>query len=199
MAGIEKEFDGVARPLPGASIGYLPQEPNLEYETVQECIDSAVSSSRAILDQYNELSMSLADPSISEEDMTKTMSKLETISDKIEAENLWELDRMVERAMDSLRCPPGDAKTSVLSGGEKRRVSLCQLLLGSHDMLLLDEVSCGLLSTFDFCCSIFHFTHAVIVIHVVCRASKPTNHLDAESISWLEQFLDKFQGTVVCM
>ena len=145
MAGIEKEFDGVARPLPGASIGYLSQEPILEYETVQECIDAAVSSSRAILDQYNELSMSLADPSISEDDMTKTMSKLETISDKIEAENLWELDRMVERAMDSLRCPPGDAKTSVLSGGEKRRVSLCQLLLGSHDMLLLDEVGYGLL------------------------------------------------------
>jgi ATPase subunit of ABC transporter with duplicated ATPase domains len=139
MAGIEKEFDGIARPLPGASIGYLPQEPILEYETVQECIDSAVSSSRAIIDKYNELSLSLADPDISEEDMTKTMSQLESIGDKIEAENLWELDRIVERAMDSLRVPPGDAKTSVLSGGEKRRVSLCQLLLGAHDMLLLDE------------------------------------------------------------
>ena len=108
---------------------------------MQECIDSAVASSRAILDKYNELSMSLADPDVSEEDMNKAMSQLETIGDKIEAENLWELDRMVERAMDSLRVPPGDAKTNVLSGGEKRRVSLCQLLLGSHDMLLLDEVS----------------------------------------------------------
>jgi len=139
MAGIEKEYDGIARPLPGASIGYLSQEPILEFETVQECIDSAVASSRAILDKYNELSMSLADPDVSEEDMNKAMSQLETIGDKIEAENLWELDRMVERAMDSLRVPPGDAKTNVLSGGEKRRVSLCQLLLGSHDMLLLDE------------------------------------------------------------
>lgn len=139
MAGVEKEFDGVARPLPGASIGYLPQEPILEYETVQECIDAAVASSKAILDEYNELSMSMANPDITDEEMTSAMSKLETIGNKIEAENLWELDRTVERAMDSLRVPPGDAKTDVLSGGEKRRVSLCQLLLGSHDMLLLDE------------------------------------------------------------
>ena len=139
MAGIEKEFDGIARPLPGASIGYLPQEPILEHETVQECIDAAVASSKAILDEYNELSMSMANPDISDEEMTTAMSKLETIGNKIEAENLWELDRTVERAMDSLRVPPGDAKTAVLSGGEKRRVSLCQLLLGSHDMLLLDE------------------------------------------------------------
>lgn len=139
MAGVEKEFDGIARPLPGASIGYLPQEPILEYETVQECIDAAVASSKAILDEYNELSMSMANPDITDEEMTSVMNKLETIGNKIEAENLWELDRTVERAMDSLRVPPGDAKTDVLSGGEKRRVSLCQLLLGSHDMLLLDE------------------------------------------------------------
>ena len=139
MAGLDSEFDGIARPLPGASIGYLPQEPILEYETVQECIDSAVASSRAVLDEYNDLSMKLADPDITDDEMTSTMAKLETIGDKIEAQDLWELDRTVERAMDSLRVPPGDAKTEVLSGGEKRRVSLCQLLLGSHDMLLLDE------------------------------------------------------------
>eukprot|EP00986_Skeletonema_menzelii_P000329 scaffold92_cov140-Skeletonema_menzelii.AAC.8 len=139
MAGVEKEFDGIARPLPGASIGYLPQEPILEYETVQECIDAAVASSRCILDEYNQLSMSMANPDITDEEMTSVMNKLETIGNKIEAQNLWELDRTVERAMDSLRVPPGDAKTDVLSGGEKRRVSLCQLLLGSHDMLLLDE------------------------------------------------------------
>ena len=142
MAGIDKEYDGLARPLPGASIGYLPQEPVLEFDTVQECIDDAVSSSRAILDEYNELSMSMADPDIDDEKMNSVMSQLESIGDKIEALDLWELDRTVERAMDSLRCPPGDAKTAVLSGGEKRRVSLCQLLLGSHDMLLLDEVCC---------------------------------------------------------
>ena len=140
MAGIEKEYDGIARPLPGASIGYLSQEPILEYETVRECIDAAVSSSRAILDRYNELGASMANPDITDEEMTNAMNEMERISDKIEAENLWELDRTVERAMDSLRVPPGDAKTAVLSGGEKRRVSLCQLLLESHDMLLLDEV-----------------------------------------------------------
>ena len=139
MAGLDNEFDGIARPLPGASIGYLPQEPILEFETVQECIDSAVASSLAVLEEYNELSMKLADPDITEDEMTSTMTKLESIGDKIEAQDLWELDRTVERAMDSLRVPPGDAKTEVLSGGEKRRVSLCQLLLGSHDMLLLDE------------------------------------------------------------
>ena len=140
MAGIEKEFDGIARPLPGASIGYLSQEPVLQYETGKECIDSAVSSSRAILNKYNELSESMANPDITGEEMTKAMDDMERIGNKIEAENLWELDRTVERAMDSLRVPPGDARTAVLSGGEKRRVSLCQLLLENHDMLLLDEV-----------------------------------------------------------
>lgn len=166
MAGIDTEFDGTARPLPGASIGYLPQEPTLEFETVGECVDAAVSSSRDILESYNTLSMRLADPALSEEDMTKTMTKLEGISDNIEAQNLWDLDRTIERAMDALRLPPKDARTDVLSGGEKRRVNLCQLLLKNHDMLLLDE---------------------------------PTNHLDAESIAWLEQYLDAFQGTVVCI
>ena len=139
MAGLETEFDGIARPLPGASIGYLSQEPILEYETVKECIDAAVASSRAILDKYTELGLKMAEPDISDEEMTSLMNEMERIGDKIEAENLWELDRTVERAMDSLRVPPGDAKTAVLSGGEKRRVSLCQLLLASHDMLLLDE------------------------------------------------------------
>jgi ATP-binding cassette ChvD family protein len=139
MAGLETEYDGIARPLPGASIGYLSQEPILEYETVKECIDAAVSSSRAILDKYTELGLKMAEPDISDDEMTSVMNEMERIGDKIEAENLWELDRTVQRAMDSLRVPPGDAKTLVLSGGEKRRVSLCQLLLASHDMLLLDE------------------------------------------------------------
>jgi len=139
MAGVDTEFDGVARPLPGASIGYLSQEPELEFETVQECIDNAVSSSKKILDDYNDMSMKLADPDITDDEMAKTMDDLETIGDQIEAQNLWELERTVERAMDSLRVPPGDAKTDVLSGGEKRRVSMCQLLLASHDMILLDE------------------------------------------------------------
>jgi sulfate-transporting ATPase len=155
MAGIEKEFDGIARPLPGASIGYLSQEPVLQYETVKECIDAAVSSSRAILNKYNELSESMANPDITDEEMTKAMDDMERIGNKIEAENLWELDRTVERAMDSLRVPPGDARTAVLSGGEKRRVSLCQLLLENHDMLLLDEVR--------VCVSLFVFVYVAQV------------------------------------
>lgn len=139
MAGVEKEFEGIARPLPGASIGYLAQEPDLPFETVQECVDQAVASSQAILDQFTELSMKMADPDLSADDMNKLMSKTEQLNNQIEAGNLWELERVVSRAMDSLRVPPGVAKIATLSGGEKRRVALCRLLLESHDMLLLDE------------------------------------------------------------
>jgi sulfate-transporting ATPase len=139
MAGVDKEYDGLARPLPGASIGYLSQEPELEFETVQECVDDAVASSQAVLDEYNDFSMKLADPDITDDEMTATLEKIEKLSDQIEAGDLWELDRVVARAMDSLRVPAGDAKTAVLSGGEKRRVALCRLLLQNHDMLLLDE------------------------------------------------------------
>ncbi|CAB9496079.1 ATP-binding protein ChvD (Fragment) [Seminavis robusta] len=139
MAGIDKEFDGTARPLPGASIGYLSQEPELEFETVQECVDDAVKSSQAVLDEYNEQSLKLADPNIDDEAMNAAMARMEKLNDQIEAGDLWDLDRVVSRAMDALRVPPGDAKTAVLSGGEKRRVALCRLLLSNHDMLLLDE------------------------------------------------------------
>jgi len=139
MAGVDTEFDGTARPLPGASIGYLPQEPDLPYETVQECIDEAVKSSQEIIDRYNELSMKLADPDLSPDDMNTVLAQTDELNNQIEAAGLWELDRVVSRAMDSLRVPPGDAKTATLSGGEKRRVALCRLLLANHDMLLLDE------------------------------------------------------------
>jgi len=166
MAGVDTEYDGLARPLPGASIGYLPQEPVLEYPTVQENIDEAMKASQAVLDEYNEKSMKLADPDITDEEMTQVMEDIEKLNDQIEAGDLWELDRVVSRAMDSLRVPDGNALVENLSGGEKRRTALCRLLLENHDMLLLDE---------------------------------PTNHLDAESIAWLETYLDKFQGTVVCI
>mmetsp|Transcript_11333 Transcript_11333/g.22417 ORF Transcript_11333/g.22417 Transcript_11333/m.22417 type:complete len:674 (+) Transcript_11333:50-2071(+) len=139
MAGVDTEFDGVARPLPGASIGYLSQEPELEFATVQECIDPAVAASRALLDEYGELSAGLADPDLDDEGMATLMDRVEAVTAQIEAGDLWELDRTVERAMDALRLPPGDAQTAVLSGGEKRRVALCRLLLSQHDMLLLDE------------------------------------------------------------
>jgi len=121
MAGVDKEFEGTARPLPGASIGYLPQEPELNFETVQECVDDAVKSSKAILDKYNILSMKMAEANPDE--MDSIMAEMETISNQIEAGNLWDLDRVVERAMDALRLPPGDAKTAVLSGGKIYLVS----------------------------------------------------------------------------
>lgn len=125
MAGVDSEFDGMARPLPGAKIGYLPQEPSLdEFETVQEAINQAVQSSRDVLDQYNELSLKLADPDLSDSQMQETMDKIETLTNKIEAGNLWELDRVVERAMDSLRVPPGDATIRTLSGG-RNDAQLC--------------------------------------------------------------------------
>lgn len=139
MAGRDTEYDGLARPLPGASIGYLAQEPELTQPTVQECIDEAVASSQAILNEYNELSLKLADPDLSDTEMATTMEQLEVIGNKIDAGDLWELDRVVARAMDSLRVPPGNAKIETLSGGEKRRTALCRLLLQNHDMLLLDE------------------------------------------------------------
>jgi ATPase subunit of ABC transporter with duplicated ATPase domains len=139
MAGVDKEYDGIARPLPGISIGYLPQEPDLPYETVQECIDQAVASSQAILDKYNQVSMKLAEPDLSDDEMNSIMVQTEELTNQIEAAGLWELDRVVSRAMESLRVPPGDAKIATLSGGEKRRVALCTLLLSNHDLILLDE------------------------------------------------------------
>jgi ATPase subunit of ABC transporter with duplicated ATPase domains len=139
LVGVDEEYDGVARPLPGASIGYLPQEPVLEFPTVQENIDEAMKSSQAILDEYNEKSMKLADPDITDEEMTQILEDIEKLNDQIEAGDLWEMERVVSRAMDSLRVPPGDALVENLSGGEKRRTALCRLLLENHDMLLLDE------------------------------------------------------------
>ena len=191
MAGVDQEFDGTARPLPGASIGYLPQEPELPFETVQECVDEAVRPSQAIIDEFNKLSMKLADPDLTDEEMNRIMTKTDELNNKIEAGNLWELERIVSRAMDSLRVPPGDAKTANLSGGEKRRVALCRLLLSNHDMLLLDEPT-NHLGMYN--------GHPLRKI-IACKDNLTLYSLvaDAESIEWLEQFLDQFKGTVVCI
>jgi len=139
MAGVDTEYDGTARPLPGISVGYLPQEPVLPHDTVQECVDDAVQSAQAILDEYHRVSMRLAEPDLTEEETAKIMAQTEQLTNQIDAGNLWELDRVVSRAMESLRVPPGDALAQTLSGGEKRRVALCRLLLSNHDLLLLDE------------------------------------------------------------
>jgi len=137
MAGVDDAFDGTARPAPGASVGYLAQEPTLEGETVDDAIAPAIAKSRAILDKFNDLSATLGD--LEGDAMDDAMEELGRIQDQIDAGDLWDLDRRVDVACAALRCPPRDAQTKVLSGGEKRRVALCRLLLEGHDLLLLDE------------------------------------------------------------
>lgn len=166
MAGKETDFMGTVRPKKGIEIAYFEQEPKLPMDsTVEDCLNDAVAESRALLERYNEINMKFAED-LSPEEMEKVLEEQAEVQDKIDAGNLWELDRELEIASDAMRLPPRDAVIENLSGGEKRRVALCQLLLKNPDILLLDE---------------------------------PTNHLDAESIAWLEKFLESFPGTVVAV
>jgi len=166
MAGEDTDFMGTARPAKGVKIGYLPQEPRLDESlSVEQCIQEAVADSRAILDRYNEVNLRFGED-LSAEEMERLLGEQTRLQDQIDAANLWELDRTLEVAMDAMRLPPGEALIKNLSGGEKRRVALCRILLTNPDILLLDE---------------------------------PTNHLDAESVAWLERFLDDFSGTVVAI
>jgi ATP-binding cassette ChvD family protein len=166
MAGEDQDFMGTAKPAKGTTVGYFPQEPRLDPAyTVEQCINEAVAPQRATLERYNELNMKLGED-LSPEEMEQVLEEQARVQDQIDAANLWELDRTLEIAADAMRLPPGDAKVEHLSGGEKRRVALCQMLLRRPDMLLLDE---------------------------------PTNHLDAESVAWLEHFLQEFPGTVVAI
>jgi len=139
MAGVDKEFLGEAWPAPGLKIGYLPQEPQLDpTKTVKENVDEGVAETRALLQRFEEVSMKLGED-MSPEKMEKLLDEQGRLQDQIEAVNAWELDHQVDMAMDALRCPPGDADVNVISGGERRRVALCRLLLSKPDMLLLDE------------------------------------------------------------
>jgi len=139
MAGEDKDFMGTARPAKGVTIGYFPQEPRLDDEhTVEQCIAEAVAPSRAILDRYNELNMKLGE-NLEPDEMEAVLEEQAKVQDQIDAGNLWELDRTLEVAMDAMRLPPSDALVKHLSGGEKRRVALCQILLKHPDILLLDE------------------------------------------------------------
>ncbi len=166
MAGEDQDYMGSVIPAKGIKIGYFPQEPRLDpNKTVEQCVYDAVAESQAILDRYNEINMKFAEE-ITPEEMEQLLQEQGQLQDEIDHKNLWELDRTIEIACDAMRLPPMEAKVEHLSGGEKRRVALCQLLLQNPDLLLLDE---------------------------------PTNHLDAESVAWLELFLDKFPGTVVAI
>jgi ATP-binding cassette ChvD family protein len=166
MAGADKDFLGEAKPLAGTKIGYLPQEPVLDpSKDVRGNVEDGVRALRRLLDDFNAISAKFAEP-MSDDEMSKLLEKQGRLQDQIDHLGLWELDHKLDLAMDALRLPPGDAEVTTLSGGEKRRVALCRLLLEQPDMLLLDE---------------------------------PTNHLDAESVAWLEQYLEKFPGTVVAV
>jgi sulfate-transporting ATPase len=139
MAGVDKDFLGEARPLPGTRIGYLPQEPQLDAsKDVRGNVEEAVAESRAILQQFEDLSARFAEP-MDDDEMTRLLEKQGNLQERIDALGLWELDHKVDMAMDALRLPPGDAEVTKLSGGERRRVALCRLLLAQPDMLLLDE------------------------------------------------------------
>jgi ATP-binding cassette ChvD family protein len=166
MAGVDTHFQGEARPQPGIQIGYLEQEPKLdETKTVREVVEEGVAPIKALLTEFDEISMRFAEP-MSDDEMNDLLQKQGELQQKIEAADGWSLERKLEVAADALRLPDWDAKIQHLSGGERRRVALCRLLLSNPDMLLLDE---------------------------------PTNHLDAESVAWLERFLEDFPGTVVAI
>jgi sulfate-transporting ATPase len=139
MAGEDTDFLGDARPLPGTKIGYLPQEPRLDRsKDVRGNVEVAVAEQRALLTQFEELSARFAEP-MEDDEMNRLLEKQGDLQERIDALGLWELDHKIDLAMDALRLPPGDADVGKISGGERRRVALCQVLLAQPDMLLLDE------------------------------------------------------------
>jgi len=166
MAGVDTEFEGEARPQPGIRIGYLPQEPLLNPDKdVRGNVEEGVADVLDLVNRFNEISDRFAEP-MDDEEMNTLLEEQGELQNQIDTKNGWEIERQLEIAADALRLPAWDADVEKLSGGEKRRVALCRLLLSEPDMLLLDE---------------------------------PTNHLDAESVAWLERFLERFPGTVIAV
>ena len=166
MSGLDQDIEGEARAQAGIKVGYLPQEPLLDdAKTVRQVVGEGVVDVQDLIDRFNAISDRFAEP-MSDDAMNKLMEEQAKMQDKIDAVGGWELERKLEIAADSLRLPPWDALVGTLSGGEKRRVALCRLLLSKPDMLLLDE---------------------------------PTNHLDAESVAWLEHFLEEYPSTVIAV
>jgi ATP-binding cassette ChvD family protein len=166
MAGEDTEFVGEARPEAGIRVGHLPQEPELDpSKDVRGNVEEGVAELRDLLKRFEEVSARFAEP-LEDDEMNALLEEQARLQDGIDAAEAWELDRTLEVAMDALRLPPPDADVTTLSGGERRRVALCRLLLQKPDLLLLDE---------------------------------PTNHLDAESVAWLERFLQEYPGTVVAI
>ena len=166
MAGIDREHHGEARPQPGIRVGFLPQEPELDSaKDVRGNVEEGIEEIKQLLGRFDAISARFAEE-LADEEMSRLLDEQGRLQDAIEAADGWEIDRRLDVAADALRLPPWDSAVAHLSGGERRRVALCRLLLSAPDMLLLDE---------------------------------PTNHLDAESVAWLERFLDEFPGTVVAV
>ena len=164
MAGREEPSSGIAELAPGATVGFLQQEPQLDdAKDVRGNVEDGVRPLRDLLDRFEEISAAFAEP---DADYDALIAEQATVQDAIDRADAWSLDATLDRAMDALRLPDGDRDVATLSGGERRRVALCRLLLSSPDLLLLDE---------------------------------PTNHLDAESVAWLERFLEQYKGTVVAV